>query len=80
VASEETGISTVSVNGMNIRQFDGKITAAGASSMAAYSVNGQLAARTNGGILNVSSLTKGVYVVIATAPNGSHKAAKVVVK
>lgn len=80
VASEETGISTVSVNGMNIRQFDGKITADGASSMAAYSVNGQLAARTNGGILNVSNLTKGVYVVIATAPNGSHKAAKVVVK
>lgn len=80
VIDEESAISRVVVNDMVIRLSNGVITADGAAKIAAYGLNGQLARCAAGGQLNVSGLTKGVYVVVAMTADGSSKTAKVVIK
>ena len=58
----------------------GEITAAGASKIALYNINGQIVAGNAGSTVATAGLTKGIYVVTATDAAGNTTTSKFIIK
>lgn len=79
VATAIDGVTATS-DSLTIRLADGRIEAEGASSLTVYNAAGQLTARAAGSSIATAGMTKGIYVVVATAGDGRTETAKMVVK
>lgn len=80
VTNGSASVSPVTGSSLAVRLSGGTITAAGAARMDVYNINGTLTTRTYGDSVSAASLSGGVYVVVATAADGSRATAKVVIR
>lgn len=80
VTDNTTNIDNVTTEKLSIQLNGRNITAVGATAIEVYSLNGTLASKASGNSLTATTLANGVYVVVATAADGSHTTAKIVVK
>ena len=70
--SEYTGTKTDNIESDNIIRIDGNcVTADYATAITLYNISGQIIARTNANSINISDLSKGIYIAIATTTNGN---------